>query len=94
VKRKRLDFLAEDPRHTQRIADSVGWRCRSETIRDLAKKLGLDWHAVNEVDKQYMREQLRRAGTPGPKVMGIDPLSIRRRSYRIVVSDLVRMRPI
>ena len=42
-----------------------------------------------------MREQLRRAGTPGPKVIGIDELSIGRgHNYRIIVSDLVRGRPI
>jgi transposase len=44
---------------------------------------------------QYMREQLRRAGTSGPKVIGIDEVSIRKRhTYRIVVSDLIRRRPI
>ena len=37
-----------------------------------------------------MQEQLRRAGKPGPKVVGIDEISIRKRhTYRIVVSDLV-----
>ena len=42
-----------------------------------------------------MREQLRRAGTPAPKVIGIDEISIRKgHTYRIVVSDLVRRRPI
>jgi len=42
-----------------------------------------------------MREQLRRAGTPAPKVVGIDEISIRKgHTYRIVVSDLVRRRPI
>ena len=39
---------------------------------------------------QYMREQLRRAGRPTPKVIGIDEVSIRKgHSYRIVVSDLL-----
>lgn len=34
-------------------------------------------------------------GTPGPKVIGIDEISIKKgHSYRIVVSDLVRRRPI
>ena len=43
----------------------------------------------------YMDEQLRRTGTPGPKVLGIDELSIGKgHKYRIVVSDLVRGRPI
>src|SRR2546425_11477257 len=42
-----------------------------------------------------MREQLRRAGTPGPPVIGIDEISIRKgHTYRIVVSDLIRQRPI
>lgn len=42
-----------------------------------------------------MREQLKRAGLPGPKVIGIDEISIREgHSYRIVVSDLLRQRPI
>ena len=42
-----------------------------------------------------MREQLRRAGRPGPRAIGIDEISIRKgHTYRIVVSDLVRRRPI
>jgi len=41
-----------------------------------------------------MRAQLERAGMPGPKIIGIDEVSIRKRhTYRIVVSDLMRARP-
>ena len=61
----------------------------------MAKELNLDWHTVKELDKHYMREQLRRVGTPAPKIIGIDELSIKKRhQYRIVVSDLIRERPI
>ncbi len=50
---------------------------------------------VKDLEMQYMREQLRRAGTPAPKVIGIDEISIRKgHTYRIVVSDLLRWRPI
>ena len=95
MKRERLDFLADNPRYTKRFAYYVGKRCRASTIRDIAEELGLAWHTVKELEMQSMREQLRRAGTPGPKVIGIDEVSIRKRhTYRIVVSDLVRMRPI
>jgi len=95
VKRERLDFLAKNPRYTKRFAFYVGKRCRSATIKDIAEELGLDWHAVKELEKQYMAEQLRRAGTPAPKVIGIDELSIRKgHTYRILVSDLERERPI
>ena len=77
MKRERLDFLADNPRYAKRFAFYVGKRCRSEPIQDVADELGLAWHTVKELEMQYMREQLRRAGTPGPKVIGIDEVSIR-----------------
>ena len=47
------------------------------------------------LEKQYLQEQLRRVGAPGPKVLGIDEISLRKgHTYRIVVSDLFRRRPI
>jgi transposase len=95
VKAEKLDFLSENPFYTERFAFYVGRRCRASTIKDVAKELNLDWHTVKELDKHYMREQLRRVGTPGPKIIGIDELSIKKRhQYRIVVSDLIRERPI
>ena len=61
----------------------------------MARELHLDWHTVKELDKQYMKAQLKRAGTPGPKAIGIDEISVGRgHDYRIVVSDLIRRRPI
>jgi len=95
VKRERLDFLADNPFYTKRFAWYVGRRCRSSTVSDVARELHLDWHTVKELDKQYMAAILTRAGTPAPKAIGIDEISIRKgHSYRIVVSDLVRGRPI
>jgi transposase len=44
---------------------------------------------------QYLREQLRRVGTPGLLVIGIDEISVKKgQDYRIVVSDLLRRRAI
>jgi transposase len=95
VKSERLEFLADSPFYTKRFAYYVGRRCRAATVKDVAKELHLDWDSVKELDKQYMRAQLARAGTPAPKAIGIDEISIRKRhTYRIVVSDLDRQRPI
>ena len=95
MKRERLDWLADNPRYTRRFAIRVGRYCRLATVADVAEDFHLDWHAVKELDKQYMREQLERIGRPGPEVIGIDELSIGpRHTYRIVVSDLIRRRPI
>jgi len=95
VKQETLDWLADHPFYTKRFAFFVGRRCRSMTIKDVAEETRLDWKTIKALDKQYMQEQLRRAGTPAPKVVGIDEISIRKgHTYRIVVSDLERRRPI
>jgi transposase len=95
VKREGVDFLADNPFYTKRFAYYVGRRCRTATVQDIARELKLDWHTVKELDKQYMKAQLAKAGKPRPKVIGIDEISIRKgHTYRIVVSDLERSRPI
>src|SRR5450631_3504300 len=95
VMRERLDFLADNPFYTKRFAWFVGRRCRVSTIKDVAEEMNLHWEAVKTLEMQYMRAQLAKAGTPGPKAIGIDEISIRKgHTYRVVVSDLVRHRPI
>ena len=95
VKQEKLAWLADSPFYTKRFGFYIGRRCRDSSIRDVAKEFHLDWKTVKAMEKQYMQEQLRRAGTPGPKVIGIDEISIRKgHTYRIVVSDLERKRPI
>ena len=95
VKNESLEWLADNPLYTKRFAYYVGRRCRATTVRELAEELLLDWHTVKELDKQYMREQLRRAGIKSTTVIGIDEISVGRgHEYRIVVSDLIRGRPI
>ena len=109
VKRERLDFLADNPFYTKRFAYYVGWRisllyqafayylrrCRQATIKDIAEELRLHWETIKTLEKQYMRAQLARVGAPRPKAIGIDEISIRKgHTYRIVVSDLIRGRPI
>lgn len=95
MKRERLAFLADNPLYTKRFAIFVGRRCREASIKAVAEELHLDWHTVKELDKQYMTAQLKRAGSPGPKVIGIDEISVGSgHDYRIVVSDLIRRRAI
>jgi transposase len=92
---KGVAFLADTPFYTKRFAFYVGRRGRASPIRDVAQELRLDWHTVKALEQRYMRAQLQRAGAPGPRVIGLDEVSIKRgQTYRIVVSDLVRHRPI
>jgi transposase len=54
VKREALPFLADNPFCTKRFAFAVGQRCRSASVKAVAKELALDWHTVKELEKQYM----------------------------------------
>lgn len=95
MKRERLDWLANNPHFTRRFAIQVGRHCRTATVADVAEEFHLDWHTVRDLDKEYMRQQLERAGSPSPRVIGIDEISIGKgHQYRIVVSDLLRGRAI
>lgn len=52
-------------------------------------------HTVTELEMQYMCAQLVKAGTPGPRAIGVEEISIRKgRACRIAASDFIRDRPI
>jgi transposase len=95
VKQEKLDWLATNPFYTKRFAFHVGRRCRTSSIKDVAKEVHLDWKTVKDLDKEYMAKQLEKAGMPAPKAIGIDEISVKKgHEYRIVVSDLNRRRAI
>lgn len=92
---ERLDWLAENPRYTQRFAMHVGAMCREMTVKAVAEFERLSQSTVKDLDTLYMRKQVARAGRPSPRVIGVDEISIRKgHEYRIVVSDLEQKRPI
>jgi len=95
VKNEKLEFLSDNTKYTLRFAMQIGGLCRAMTIKDVARRMRLDGHTVKELDKIYMREQVRREGPPTPNVIGVDEVSIKKRHvYRIVVSDLEAKRAI
>ena len=67
VKQETLDWLtAGNPFYTKRFAFFVGRRCRSMTVKDVAEETCLSWWTIRDLEMEYMREQLRRAGKPAP----------------------------
>lgn len=73
----------------------IGEKCRSQSIKDVAKEHMLDWHTVKELDKRYMEAQLKLEGPPTPRVIGVDEISVKKgHEYRIIVSDLEKKRAI
>lgn len=73
----------------------VGECCRDCTNKAVARKFGLHEHTVKRLDIQYMRALLAKQPRMSPIIIGVDEIAIRKgHRYRIVVSDLVRERPI
>jgi transposase len=92
---ERLDWLAKNPRHTQRFAMHVGALCHEMTNKAVAELERLHDSTVKDLDKIYMQMQVKKAGLPAPRAIGVDEIAIRKgHDYRIVVSDLDRERPI
>jgi len=90
-----LDWLATNPRYTQRFALHVGKLCQSMPNKTVAELERLHHSTVKDLDTLYMQKQVALAGQPAPRAIGIDELSIRKgHTYRVIVSDLDRARPI
>jgi len=95
VRVEKLDWLSENPHYTARMAEQVGKLCREMTNKAISEIMCMHEHTVKELDKLYMKKWLARTPQPAPRVIGVDEISIRKgHTYRIVVSDLERGRPI
>ena len=92
---ERLDWLAQNPRYTERFALHVGRLCTSMSNKAVAELERLHDSTVKDLSKLYMQEQVRRAGRLRPRAIGIDEIAVRKgHDYRVVVSDLDQGRPI
>ncbi len=76
VKTEELDQLANLPRYTRHFALFVGHLCRESNVDAVAEELGLGWETVKNLDKLYMNELLRLAGSAEPIVIGIDEIAV------------------
>jgi len=94
VRVERLDWLADNPRYTRRLGVPVGRLCRELSNQAVAEALHLHEHTVKELDKQHMREELTRHPPAGPRVIGIDELSIRKGHIAFLNDLLCRFIPI
>jgi hypothetical protein len=64
-------------------------------VKAVSEETGLLWDTVKDLDKLYMNKQLAANPVQAPKRLGIDEISIGKgHSYRIIVHDLDRKRPI
>ncbi|MEO5864171.1 MAG: ISL3 family transposase, partial [Nitrospiraceae bacterium] len=95
VKQEKLDWLADTPFDTKRFSFFVGRRCQTMPVKDVAQETHRAGWTIRDLETAYLRELLLHVCQPAPNVVGIDEIPIRKgHTYRIVVSDLERRRPI
>lgn len=88
-----LDWLARNPRYTQRFVIQVGKLCQYLTNKAAAEIERLHHCMVKDLDKLYIQRQIDLAGLPEPRAIDVDEISIRKgHNYRVIVSDLDRRR--
>lgn len=83
------DFLAPYRRHTLRFEQYVAGLCRHMPLKQVADHVGLDWHAVKEIDKRRLQ---REVGTPcydGLRLLAVDEVAVHKgHTYLTTVLDL------
>ena len=93
MKQEKLLWLANNPT-TRSGSPSTSAVAVGPRRSGCGRELRLDWKTVKALEMEYMASN---SDGPGawPKVIGIDEISVGKgHNYRIVVSDLVRGRPI
>ena len=94
MKSERLDWLADNPLYTKRFAFFVA----GAVAKPRSRKSPRNCSSTGTPSRSWTSSTCASnsaAGTPAPRVIGIDEIAIARgHQYRIVVSDLERGRPI
>ena len=89
IRTEGYDFLAPYRRYTLRFEQYVAELCRHMPIKQVADHVGLDWHAVKEIDKRGLQ---REVGTPcydGLRLLAVDEVAVHKgHTYLTTVLDL------
>jgi transposase len=56
---EKLEFITPYARVTTRLAEAVGQMCEYMSISDVARHFNLDWKTVKEIDKHYIKKNLK-----------------------------------
>lgn len=90
-----IDWLADQQRVTNRLAESVIYLCSQLSIQHVAKFYRLHWHTVKRVDKRALKARLDPADFSDVRVIGMDEFALHKgHCYATVVVDPIRKRVI
>ena len=85
---EQLDFVDASKRVTHRLARYVYGLCRTMTIEDVARHVGLNPKTVKAIDKQFLAEEFGTTDLEGLRILAIDEIAIKKHhQYMTVVLD-------
>lgn len=83
-----LDWLPPYSRYTRRLSESVAQLCRVLPIKHVADFFGMSWHAVKQIDKAFLEEQLGEMEFDNVELLAMDEFAIQKgHRYATVVFD-------
>lgn len=85
---EKVDFLTPCARVTNRLARYIHDLCKSLTVAEVARHLGLDWKTVKEIDKAFLEKQYGQTNYGGLQILAVDEIAVKKgHHYMTVVLD-------
>ena len=85
-----LEFFAPYRRVTKRLARCIHDLCKVMTVADVARKFGLDWKTVKNIDKAFLEAQYGATDYEGLRLLAVDEIAVKKgHRYMTVVLDYV-----
>lgn len=83
-----LDWLPPYSRYTRRLSESVARLCKVLPIKHVADFFGMSWHAVKQIDKAFLAEELGEMEFQDVELLAMDEFAIQKgHRYATVVFD-------
>lgn len=87
IRAEDLDFLSPFRRSTRRFERAVGDLCRVLPIKHVAEHFGLSWHAVKEIDKRRLQQEIGPPNYDGLCLLAVDEIAVHK-GHRYMTSVL------